>query len=192
MQFQKSLSAIMISSIIFFVQTHSVQAEENSELRRSSVVVMSQPGFSFSRNQHFAWSDNHADISGQLKKSQFSVAELIDKAISQSLKAKGYSVVKPSDKSVLIQYHVSLESEMDDTVLAMTFGLSPGLQANSDIARKHEKGTLIVDLIDPVLKKVIWRGAIGVFTGVENTQSGRQQRVNTLLAELFNSIPTAD
>jgi len=165
-----------------------LQAEENLELQRSSIVVVAQPEFNIKPNQQFSWADNYADISGALKKSEFSVQQLIDKAIKQALKSKGMSIKSGAEKSLLIQYHVSLESEMDDTALAINYGLAPGLRANNPTTRKHERGTLVVDFVDPQLKKVVWRGAIGVFTGIENSEQGRQQRVNGLLVELFGNL----
>ena len=91
--------------------------------------------------------------------------------------------------SMLIQYHVSLASEISDTALTLKYGLSPGLRGNSAEAKARERGVLIVDLIDAQLNKVVWRGAVEVFIGIEDTADGRQKRVNGLLNELFSSLP---
>jgi len=183
-----SLNVVWFSLLSFAVYA---QAEENPELRRSSIVVVAQPEFKFHAQQVFFWASNYADVSGELKKSAFSVQQLIDTAIKDALKAKGFAFKDKAKNSLLVQYHVSLESEMDDTALAINYGLAPGLRANSAATKKHERGTLVVDFIDPALNKVVWRGAIGVFTGIEDTDQGRQQRVNKLLIELFNGLPTA-
>ncbi len=188
----KNIIAIFFSSLSLFLYSSVLLAGKNPELLRSSIVIVSQPDFSVSAKQLFSWADNHADISGTLKQSEFSVQQLVDNGINQALLAKGYSFKQKSDKGLLVQYHVSLESEMDDTALAIHYGLAPGLRANSEAARKHERGTLVVDFIDSGLKKVVWRGAIGVFTGIENTDKARQLRVNQLLSELFLSISAAN
>jgi len=183
-----SLSALLISLCVFTGQLH---AEVNLELQRSSIVIVSEPEFTFHAKSSFSWAKNYADISGALKKSEFSVQQLIDTAITQALKNKGLNLGAPAENSLLIKYHVSLESEMDDTALAINYGLAPGLRANSVATKKHERGTLVVDFIDPKLNKVVWRGAIGVFTGIESTQQARQQRVNMLLSELFKGLPAS-
>jgi len=186
--------SVLSLGIFFFggalLVTHS-QASENPELQRTSIVVVSQPEFKLHSKQLFAWADNYADVSGALIKSEFSVQQLIDVAIKQALNTKGSGFQSKTENSLLVQYHVSLESEMDDTALAINYGLAPGLRANSSATKKHERGTLVVDFIDPQLKKVVWRGAIGVFTGIEKTSQARQQRVNTLLSELFSGLPSA-
>lgn len=187
---------MFIASVMsLLTYTANLQAEgnigKNSELRRSSVVVVAHPGFNIQNNQSLSWSDDYADISGSFKESGLPVKKVIDSAIKKALSDKGYSFNQKADKAVLVQYHVSLESEMDDTALAINFGMAPGLQANSSETRKYERGTLVVDLISPELNKVVWRGAIGVFTGLEATDEARQQRVNKLVADLFSSIPTA-
>lgn len=184
-----SIFSVSILLIGLFGLTGHLYAEVNLELQRSSIVITSTPEFKFHAKQSFAWAKNYADVSGALKKSEFSVQQLIDTAIAQTLKNKGLNLVAPAENSFLIKYHVSLESEMDDTALAINYGLAPGLRANSSATKKHPRGTLVVDFIDPKLNKVVWRGAIGVFTGLENTQQARQQRVNMLLNELLKSVP---
>jgi len=193
--FTYKMSFMVFFRLVLFSMLSSaglVKAESPPELQRSSIVVVSQPEFKIEPDQQFSWADNYADISGALKKSDFSVQQLIDKAIYQALKSKGMSIKPAAEKGLLIQYHVSLESEMDDTALAINYGLAPGLRANNPATRKHERGTLVVDFVDPQLKKVVWRGAIGVFTGIENSEHGRQQRVNGLLDELFGNLASVN
>ncbi|VAW66952.1 hypothetical protein MNBD_GAMMA09-1433 [hydrothermal vent metagenome] len=189
----KRFVIIYLSIIISFLVSGVVHAqdikEKNPELARSSVVVVGKAGFKFAKNTEFTWVKDHADISGAFKKADFPVQTLLDDGIMQALQARGYKF-NPSNKSSLqIHYHVSLESEMDDTALAIRYGLAPGLNANSEASKKYERGTLVVDLIDPALLKVVWRGAIGVFTGIEKTDQGRKERVNVLMQELFASVP---
>lgn len=174
---------ICLSAISF-----NTLAEVNPELMRSSAVVVTQPEFSAIKLKAFSWADKHADISDGLKKSDFSVSALIDTAIKSALKKKAYTFEETKKNSMLIMYHVSLASEISDIDLTLKYGLSPGLRGNSAEAKEHERGTLVVDIIDPQLKKVVWRGAVEVFTGIENTKEGRQNRVNGLLVELFSSL----
>jgi hypothetical protein len=163
-------------------------AEVSPELMRSSAVVVTQPEFSAIKLKVFSWADKHADISEGLKKSDFSVSALIDTAIKSALEKKAYTFEKSKKNSMLIMYHASLASEINDIALTLKYGLSPGLRGNSAEAKEHERGTLVVDIIDPQLKKVVWRGAVEVFTGIEDTKEGRQNRVNGLLVELFSSL----
>lgn len=179
-----------VSAYLIFLSALSFNAlaEVSPELMRSSVVVVTQPEFSVIQLKAFSWADKHADISDGFKKSDFSVSALIDTAIKNALKQKAYAFVKNSKNSMLIMYHVSLASEIDDMTLVLKYGLSPGLRGNSAEAKEHERGTLVVDIIDPQLKKLVWRGAVEVFIGIEDTQEGRQKRVNGLLIELFSSL----
>ncbi|VAW68347.1 hypothetical protein MNBD_GAMMA10-1039 [hydrothermal vent metagenome] len=185
------LSVMSLLLCSFLVQAEDIKVQ-HPELERSSIVVLTQPSFKFTGNTQFSWVEkNHADISGAFKKSGLPVQTLLDEGIHQAIKDKGYRFSSEGKDSLLIQYHVSLESEMDDMALAIHYGLAPGLNANSEASRKYERGTLVVDLIDPVLMKVVWRGAIGVFTGLEKTDEGRKNRVSKLLKELFANLPAA-
>jgi len=190
MKLLKTISKFYV--IIFVALTFSssyARAEPDPELMRSSVVVVAYPEFASSTLKSFSWAANHADVTEGLQKTDFSVTALIDEAIEQAIKQKSYAFTDGEKGSLLIQYHVSLASELNDTALTIKYGLSPGLRANSVKAKEHERGTLVVDIIEPESAKVVWRGAVEVFTGVEDSQSGRQKRVNSLLLELFSGIP---
>ena len=176
--------------IVMFSISSNAYAEIEPELMRSSVVVVVHPEFASIELKSFSWADNHSDVSAELKKTDFSVSNLIDEAIKQAIKQKSYAFSDNRKGSLLIQYHVSLASELNDMALTLKYGLSPGLRANSQIAKEHERGTLIVDIIDTGLNKVVWRGAVEVFTGIEDSQKGRQKRINSLLVELFSGIPS--
>ena len=185
----KLMKTALASIVCILTMAFNVQAEVSPDLMRSSVVVVAQPEFSLTSLKSFSWADNHADISVGFSKSNFSVSALIDEAIHQAISKKAYPMGPSQKSSMFIQYHVTLSSEMSDTALTLKYGLSPGLRGNSAEAKAREKGVLIVDLIDAQLNKVVWRGAVEVFTGIEDTADGRQKRVNGLLDDLFSSIP---
>ena len=181
-------TAVLLSmQCAFAVEAQLTQAYP--ELQRSSVVVVTGPEFKPGAETVYFWADSHADISGALENSDMNVKKIIDEGIRKTLQDKGYSFNQSKEKNILIKYHVSLASEMDDMSLAMHYGLAPGLHANNAETRKYEKGTLVVDLINEVNNAIIWRGAIAVFTGIEDSDAARQQRVNGLMTELFSSIP---
>jgi len=190
MKLLKTISKFYLLIVVALTFSSSyVSAEPDPELMRSSVVVVAYPEFASLALKSFSWAGNHANISEGLQKTDFSVKALIDEAIKQAIKQKSYAFTDNNKGNLLIQYHVSLASELNDTALTLKYGLSPGLRANSVKAKEHERGTLVVDIIEPESAKVVWRGAVEVFTGVEDSQSGRQKRVNSLLIDLFSGIP---
>lgn len=189
MKLLKTTIKFYVFILATFTVSSNAYAEIEPELLRSSVVVVAQPEFALVKLKSFSWASNYADVSVELKKSDFSVTALIDEAIKNAIKQKSYTFSDNSKGSLLIKYHVSLASELNDTALAIKYGLSPGLRANSLIAKEHERGTLVVDIIEPELNKVVWRGAVEVFTGVEDTEKGRQKRVNSLILDLLSGIP---
>ncbi|MCW9046987.1 MAG: DUF4136 domain-containing protein [Gammaproteobacteria bacterium] len=190
MKLLKILIKFNVFIITILTIPFTVYAEIEPELLRSSVVVVKHPEFKSARLKSFSWAADHADVSAGLQKPDFSISALIDEAIQHAIKQKSYPFLDDIKGSLLIQYHVSLASELNDTALTLKYGLSPGLRANSLSAKEHERGTLVVDIIEPELNKVVWRGAVEVFTGVKNTQQGRQKRLNKLLLEMFNGIPS--
>ena len=190
MKLFKTIIKIYVFIIAMFTVSTNANAEIEPELMRSSVVVVVHPEFASLKLKSFSWAENHSDVSAGLKKTDFSVTDLIDEAIKHVITQKSYAFTDNRKGSLLIQYHVSLASELNDTALTLKYGLSPGLRANSLVAKEHERGTLVVDIIETNLNKIVWRGAVEVFTGVEDSQEGRQKRLNGILLELFSGIPS--
>ncbi|RMF57941.1 MAG: DUF4136 domain-containing protein, partial [Calditrichaeota bacterium] len=92
------------------------------------------------------------------------VSPLVDKrirrAVERELASKGYVISQSGRADALLAYHVVVHQHMD--VTAWGYGYR-GWRYPRYRARRYREGTLIVDIVDPVEKKLVWRGwATGV------------------------------
>ncbi len=94
--------------------------------------------------------------------------EQIAQDIVAALNAKGYRFFPTRQTDFLVAFHIVLKEGESVTTLDNYSGynLSPGEETQADLARfqnpkrpgEAASGTLIIDLIDPRKRRIIWRG----------------------------------
>ncbi len=92
----------------------------------------------------------------------------IGQDIVAALNAKGYRFFPTRQTDFLVAFHIVLKEGESVTTLDNYSGysLSPGEETQADLARfqnpkrpgEAASGTLIIDLIDPRQRRIIWRG----------------------------------
>ena len=68
------------------------------------------------------------------------------------------------------------------------FGINPGLPGQKS-GQTYEKGTVIIDISDPATQKSLWRSAMQGYVEMSLTQSVRQERIKSVVAQMFRSFP---
>ncbi len=116
----------------------------------------------------------------------------IDDGITSNLTAKGWQTVT-SNPDILVYSHVALSSEKQWNATSMGGfgyrgwggmggGMATATQTNIPI------GTLIVDLVNPRTKEMVWRGIAQDQVGTNGEQKGQ---VDAAIAALFKNFPPA-
>ena len=112
--------------------------------------------------------------------------EQVRTAVEAGLAARGFEKVAGMP-DVLIHYHASVTQQID------TRGLdSENASCEDESCRPYiyEAGTLVVDLVDPRTRKVVWRGwAEGAFDGVIDNQAWMEERVGKAVARILERLP---
>ena len=87
-----------------------------------------------------------------------------------------------------IAYTAALESSLDDSAIIRRFGLLPG---NSQVPQDDssvEKGTLVIYVFENKSNDVVWRSAAQVGVKFDTSAEERQQRIERVLAEMFQTF----
>jgi hypothetical protein len=122
----------------------------------------------------------------------------IGQAVLSALNAKGYRFFPNRRTDFLVAYHIVLADH--ETLVGLDPELAPGQSEMADISklqdRQHSgeaaKGAIIIDLIDPKQKKLLWRG--WARTKFERVQPGPSMQklaklaVDGILAKLPSRI----
>lgn len=88
--------------------------------------------------------------------------ERIKRAVERQLAAKGYSRVQRGEADFVVGYRVSVKTEIDVKKIADEYGYG-GPQGywtdvEEDRPQTYEKGTLVLDVVNPQGMRLIWRG----------------------------------
>ncbi len=123
--------------------------------------------------------------------------ERINAALSAELQRRGYRVVAPAaEADMLLAWHLVTDEHDDFTGFAFGNGLgcsSCGRQVGVDVssARRHERGSFIVDLLDPVQLRTVWRATLetDLDRDADAGESGADLRA--VAREIFAQFPPA-
>jgi hypothetical protein len=141
-------------------------------------MVDFNPGYDFSGVDTVAWYRDSGQVGGQ---NPLSLSDLtrdrIDLALKRALEAKGITIVDdPANADMLLSWHLATEDKTDvRTYETPAYGgmYGPGWgpynrysmyscwscrPTRTDVSvQQYTLGTFIVDMIDPALKKSVWR-----------------------------------
>jgi hypothetical protein len=157
----------------------------------SSITVSTKfdPDADFSRYRSYAWTDIREVRDPNVKKR-------LEAAVDKQLQAKGL-VRKDESADLKVSMHPRLSKEYTinpyDTGWDYgwgTWNTSIGdLSTGADTAKAVSVGTIIVDLVDPSTKQLVWRGtATSPFDSEASTEQ-RKDLLDKVMKKLFAGFP---
>jgi len=126
----------------------------------------------------------------------------IHQAVNTELRARGFREVS-EDPDFLVAYHVSLDRRQSVQTLNSYYGYGPGwgygygaayrpgfwAGAPETYVYEYEEGTLILDIVDPKNKALMWRGSATDEVSFKSTPSKDQAKLNEAVKELLEHFP---
>lgn len=98
----------------------------------------------------------------------------IRSAVEQELAASGYDRVEGGEPDFRVGYHAAVEDKIDVTTMDEYYGYRRRWRVTTVDVREYKRGTLILDIVDPGRRQLIWRGwAVGA---IENPSPERVDR----------------
>lgn len=116
-------------------------------------------------------------------------ATLLDKRIRDAVEAelsfKGYERVRQGSKpDFLIAYHIGAQNKVDVSTYGYRYGPRGRWVGRHVEVHRYKEGTLILDLVDPGMKQLVWRGtAVGVVYAPADLERKLLEAVGRLLEE---------
>lgn len=115
-------------------------------------------------------------------------------ALENNLKVKGYTQVDKSLANLIFVFHVNVESKVDiDTDYRMVgygrYGYG-GRMVSTTRTYKYTKGTLIVDALNPIDNKIVWRGITTDILKSYDTPEERTSYIQKVLKETMKDFPS--
>lgn len=135
-----------------------------------SVNTDYNPAYDFSTLKSYAWLDNGQAPGSDARVNNALIIERVRSAVDRTLAAKGYVKTEKASPDFMVSWLGAIDKKLQvDTIEHFyspygygSLSRDPFWSASMPTTRVHEyeMGTLIIDILDPVQHKLIWREAV--------------------------------
>lgn len=148
-----------------------------------SVNTTFEPGTEFSRFKTFAWMPKAGEESAQQSAIAATVGRMITGDVEKELAARGYEMKTDGTPDFYLAYRAYVKEKVVPTVTPYMCGQRV---CGQDVTYENIKqGTLILDVIQPDSKQVVWRGtAVGM-----TDPSKREELIALAVKQLLQKFP---
>lgn len=160
----------------------------------------------FARFKTFRWVDAPPVAVGDPRVEDTALQARVQLAVNRELEAKGLRRVESGASDLLVNYYVTVEEKMTGQNVNDKYGYSPGggwtrgahqgwawglggYDTPSVPTTYYEEGTVIIDMVDPTTKQLIWRGTATTVVNLDSDQEVRRQRLNDAIQRIFTQYP---
>jgi hypothetical protein len=183
------LASLAISSCV----TETVESPNSMKFSDTALIAVQDPNAFVTKGSTIAWLPDAVHFYEDERLENAPVRALIEKEIVKNLLEKEMILVESvAGSKYAIAYTAALESSLDDSAIIRRFGLMPG---NSQVPQDDsniEKGSLIVYIFENSSNDVIWRSAAQVGVKFDMPAEERKQRVQRVLAEMFQTFKVTE
>ena len=187
-QLYKSTFILFVSLLITSCVTETI---ESPAMRFSDAAVISvqDPNIIVRQGSTIAWLPEAVRFYKDERLQSEAVKSLLEKEITKNILAKEMILVESVNGArFAIAYTAALESSLDDTAVIRRFGLLPG---NSQVPKNDatiEKGNLIIYVFENKTGEIVWRSAAQMGVKFDASDAERKQRIERVLAEMFQAF----
>ncbi len=166
----------------------------------STVKVTSDydAGVDFSEMQTYAWLDIATKPGDDVRINNELVKKAVRKAVEKVLHTKGYVKAAGEEADFQITWLGAIDKKIQSDNVShfyQTYGYGalqrdPQWSKESNLSsREYEEGTLIIDFLDPVKHRPIWRGAGSEKISGDGTEEEAKRKINRVVAQILQKFP---
>lgn len=127
----------------------------------------------------------------------------IHTAIDAGLQSSGYARAEPAEADFLVSYYITIDKMTSVTYINNYWGYGPGWGYgyyrhprpgfypvfSQPTVFEYEQGNLILDIIRPEGRKLVWRGSVSRELDYYSTPEKRQERLNQTVNAILAEFP---
>lgn len=116
-------------------------------------------------------------------------------ALEAELPGRGlvYTTSRPAD--VHVAYHAAVSQRLETTPTTAAFGYGWGSHfaavGTGTTVEVYDEGTLVIDLVDPASKNLVWRGTARSAVNLNATPEAREARIRQAVRRILEQYPPA-
>ncbi len=106
----------------------------------------------------------------------------VRRAVEAELESRGYTVKTSGRADALLAYHVGVRDRID----VEHYGYGYGYWGRRTHVHRYKEGTIVIDIVDPEARQLIWRGAAA---GAVGHPQPNPEKVKKAVAKIFEDYP---
>lgn len=166
-----------------------------------SVSTDYNPDYDFVKLRTWAWIDNGKEPSSDTRINNDLVVDRVRNAVETALGAHGFVKTDAESADFRVSWHGAIEKKLQvDSIdhFYSPYGYGPLGRApffigenviRSTTVREYEVGTLIIDILDPVQHKLVWRGSGSDRLTNETDPEKTTIKINEAVAAILKDFP---
>ncbi len=155
------------------------------------------PATDFSALHTYAWLERPRPATGNPAIDDNSLLDArIRSAVDRVLASRGYRLLEGGRPDFRVGYYVTLEKETDVSIIDDHWGYyhgdafhHGGIGLSWARVYQYDKGTLILDIVDPDGRRLLWRGSLGDDITAAGSPADRQRRIDGAVETLLSRFP---
>jgi hypothetical protein len=115
----------------------------------------------------------------------------IRRAVEGELARRGYQLLSGGAPDFLVAYHVALEKKLDVARMEHVYGYGArrGTPVTTELTREYEEGSLIIDVLGPNDRQLLWRGTARGRITPGLSPHEREARIDETVRQIMERFP---
>lgn len=151
------------------------------------------PDADFSGWRSFAWLSDRPMQGGDPRLHNDLVDARVRGAVDRALAERGFEKAPEASADFLVAYYVGLETRIDvrtvhNSARYSRRGWSGGVATSTQV-RQYEMGTLLLDMLDPTDRRLVWRGSANARIRERSDPAQRAQQIDEAVQSILDRFP---
>ena len=157
-----------------------------------SLETEHDPSASFEGRKSFAWLVGPRET-GDARVDDPTVQARIKETIETALAEQGYKGTTAEKADFFVSYKARINQEIEtwQTTMNLPYGWRSAMGPRKTVTAVHEveEGTLILDIVDPASRNLIWRGIASAAIDRRKSPEERRARLRRAVSMLLDRFP---
>jgi hypothetical protein len=157
------------------------------------VVTDFDPDAEFSGFVKYAWLPDEPGQGGDPRLHNDLIDARVRSSVDRGLADRGFEKVSLASADFLVTYYLGLETRIDVQTVHSSFRYSrrgwSGRVGTDTRVRQYERGTLLLDVLDPGSRRLVWRGSANSRVDSRSDPARRDQQIDDAVKRILDRFP---
>ncbi len=155
------------------------------------VTIDYEPSTSFSNLETWAWLEERPGHEADTRPGRALVGAPMRRAVREELAARGYRELTSGEPDFYVLHHAAVNKKLDLHSVPRHYDHSAGwtMIGTETYVTEYEEGTLVLDVIEPERRDLIWRGTAEARIDRSAGPEKREERIRKAVRKMLDRFP---